>query len=127
MIAFSAACAAFVVAVLMIIVRPLRVTSRSQQTGTHNDAVVAVYRRQLAELEADRRHGLVADDQFLSERDDLEQRVIADLGEASHSKGTARPTVHPGGLTYVIAIGLPLAAALLYLVIGAPDVILNAR
>jgi cytochrome c-type biogenesis protein CcmI len=126
MIAFSAACGTLVVSVLIFLVRPRRVAGRGAETGTQVDAVVAVYRRQLAELEADRRHGLVADDQFLSERDELERRVIADLAEESYSNGRAKRSVHLGGLKYVIVIGVALMAALVYLAIGAPNMILQS-
>jgi cytochrome c-type biogenesis protein CcmI len=122
-IAFSAACGMVVVSVLIFLVRPLRATSRAE-TATPSDAVVAVYRRQLAELEADERAGLVAQDQFLIERDALEERVIADLAEGSHSDRNTTPTPQPGRLKYVLVIGVPLVAALLYLAIGAPDAIL---
>jgi cytochrome c-type biogenesis protein CcmH len=126
MIAFSAACGALVVSVLIFILRPLRVTSRGAEMVTPVDANLAVYRRQLAELEADRHAGRVADDQFLIERDALERRVIADLAEGSQSNRKAKPTVQPGLFRYVLVIGLPLVAALLYLAIGAANAILQS-
>jgi cytochrome c-type biogenesis protein CcmI len=90
------------------------------------DAIVAVYGRQLDELESDRRHGLFTDDEFLVERDDLERRVIGDVAEPSPLDDRARPTAHATRLRYILAVGMPLAAAVLYLALGAPHVISQA-
>jgi cytochrome c-type biogenesis protein CcmH len=125
-IAFSAACGTIVVSLLIFLVRPLRVPRRGVDMATPVDANVAVYRQQLAELEADLGAGLVADDQFFIERDALEERVIADLAQGSHAIGKARPIVRPGRLTYWLIIGVPLAAALIYAAIGAPHAILQS-
>ena len=126
MIAFAAACGTIVVSLLIYLVRPLRVTQCGADMATPVDATVAVYRQHLVELEADERAGLVADDQFLIEREALEERVIADLAPGPHANGTARPTVEPGRLTYLLIVGLPLAAAVIYFAIGAPHAILQS-
>jgi cytochrome c-type biogenesis protein CcmH len=85
---------------------------------------VAVYRRQLAEMESEHRLMIVSDDQFLRDRDELEQRVVTDLTEKSAAAGDERR--HAGGsagLLYAIAVGLPLAALFIYLALGAPSFI----
>jgi cytochrome c-type biogenesis protein CcmH len=90
------------------------------------DANVVVYRQQLAELEADRRDGIVTDDHFLIEQELLEERVLADLSGDPQRRAVASPTARTGALMYFLAIGLPLAAILIYLAIGAPGAIVHA-
>jgi cytochrome c-type biogenesis protein CcmH len=123
MVALTAACAMLIVAVLRFIVRPLQVSGRGRATAQPPDANVAVYRRQLDELESDRRQGLFSEDEFLVERDDLERRVIADLPERSRPDDRVWPSADAARLRYILAIGMALAAALLYLALGAPHVI----
>lgn len=53
--------------------------------GATMDANLAVYRRQLAEMEADLRDGIITNEQFLCDREELEQRVIVDLRKPSHA------------------------------------------
>lgn len=122
MIVFLAACGALLVLLLVFLVRPGRIPARGDKGS---EAVVAVYRRQLVELEADRRDGLVADDQYLIDRDDLEQRAITDLAAESSAKRKAAPVGQLGGLTYALVIAVPIVATLVYLAIGAPDAILS--
>jgi cytochrome c-type biogenesis protein CcmH len=50
---------------------------------TREQAVIAVYRRHLAELKSDVREGTLADEPFALEREELEARLAADLAPYS--------------------------------------------
>jgi cytochrome c-type biogenesis protein CcmH len=66
--------------------RPLSASDRARarrllqaRRKEEKDANVAVYRRQLDDMESDLRQGLITNEQFLEDREELEQRLILDL------------------------------------------------
>ena len=84
------------------------------------DANAAVYRDQLAELEAERAQGLISAARFEETRAEIERRLAEDLagGEAAGEKPALK--WQASRLALAVALVLPLAAAGLYLVIGTP-------
>ena len=114
---FTAICAALVVLALGTVLPPLLRPDPILAGHSASSANLAVYRRQLAELESDLRAGIIARDQFMLDRDELEQRLAVDLGYESFVIGKERPAL---GLVGVLAVGLPLSAIALYLALGAP-------
>ena len=74
MSAFLGAVAALLAVVLAYMLRPLL---RAARPGVSRDALnVALYRDQLAELEADLRAGTLAPDQYEKSREDMERRTM---------------------------------------------------
>jgi cytochrome c-type biogenesis protein CcmI len=119
-ILFGAVCALLIALALAFILPPLRHPERIIAATTTIEANVAVYRRQLAETEADLRHGVITTEQFLRDRDELEQRLVADLPNDFAREQTRRTSIQLGSLYHWLAIGLPLMAILLYLILGTP-------
>ena len=79
-----------------------------------------VLRQQLAELEGERTRGLLDDAEFARLRDELQRRLLAEAGSAaSVVPGGARPL----RALLVYAAVLPVAALLLYLQFGHPQLI----
>jgi cytochrome c-type biogenesis protein CcmI len=118
--AFAVICALLIVLALAFILPPLRHPDRITSASTATEANVAVYRRQLAEMEAALRQQLITNDEFLQDREDLERRLIGDLPNEIHARRNQRPVTGPGMLAPVLAAGVPLSAILLYLLLGAP-------
>ncbi len=86
-------------------------------------ANIAIYRDQLAELETDLQNGIVSQEQYAQDRDEIERRLLEDTttttGTSSPRKAaTARPPSH--GTAYALAIGLPLVAVVFYLFVSKP-------
>jgi len=88
-------------------------------------ANIAIYRDQLSELEADLQNGIVSQDQYTQDRDEIERRLLEDTAGAAPppapkgAKGTVPP---PNRMTaYAIAFGLPLAAVIFYFQVGTPE------
>ena len=84
------------------------------------EANVAVYRRQLAEMESDLRHRIITNEQFVRDREELERRAVVDLPKESRDVRNEKRTVGSGALVLCLAAGLPLAAIVLYLALGTP-------
>ncbi|MDX9765769.1 MAG: c-type cytochrome biogenesis protein CcmI [Ectothiorhodospiraceae bacterium] len=107
----------FIAAALAFILPPLlRRTQRSD--ATERDALnIAVYRDQLRELEGDLENGLIEPSQYEPARLEIEKRLAEDL-----PADAVRPAPARGGrwAAYATAATLPVAAIILYAVLGAP-------
>lgn len=82
-------------------------------------ANVEVYRSQLSELDADLANGIVSPEQYRQDRDEIERRLLEDV--ASNEEGLAKkskPVAAGRGAVYVVSFGMPLAAIVLYLLVG---------
>jgi len=117
---FAVICALLIALALAFILPPLRHPERITSASTATEANVAVYRRQLAEMEAALRQQIITNDEFLQDREDLERRLIGDLPNEIHSRRNQRPMTGPRMLAPALAVGVPLSAILLYLLLGAP-------
>jgi cytochrome c-type biogenesis protein CcmH len=125
MIIFSIVCALLILVGLGFILPPLRHPNRLAAVKTIAEANAAVYRRQIAELELDLRHGLITSAQFERDREELEGRAVVDLPKESRAIRNDKRTVGSGMLVLCLATGLPLAAMILYLALGTPGAILE--
>jgi cytochrome c-type biogenesis protein CcmH len=108
---------------LKAILPPLRRPSRIAAGTTLAEANAAVYRRQIAELDADVGHGLITRTQFERDRRELERRALVDLSSAEPPRSKPQPAVGSATLVVCLAIGLPVAAIVAYLALGAPEAI----
>ncbi len=79
---------------------------------------LAVLREQLADLEAERAAGGIDDDTWRRSRDDLERRALDEGEKAAVEVMEARPSRRWAA---VVAVGVPVLAAAMYLTLGAPD------
>lgn len=125
MIIFSIVCALLILVGLGFILPPLRHPNRLAAVKTIAEANAAVYRRQIAELESDLRHGLITSAQFERDREELEGRAVVDLPKELRAIRNGKRTVGSGMLVLCLATGLPLAAMILYLALGTPGAILE--
>jgi cytochrome c-type biogenesis protein CcmH len=88
------------------------------QTPTRADYDLAVYRAQLAEMEADVERGLVAPDQAEAARLEIQRRMLAAAGAGSSAPSDDRRARTIAAI--VIALMLPSGAGLLYAAYGSP-------
>lgn len=81
---------------------------------------LGILKDQLAELEADRKRGAIAEEQYAANKADLQQRVLEET-QAEPGTATSKPS-RLGRLTAaVVAVAVPLAAALTYVQLGDPS------
>ena len=127
MILFWVICALLIVMALAFVLPPAM--PRLQQTKIKSDderrqANIAVYRDQLSELEADLRNGIVGEEQYAQDRDEIERRLLEDTASVSNKK-TAPTTVNGRTTAYLLGFGIPLIAIIFYLQVGTPNLIEN--
>lgn len=117
MIIFWIAAGLMLLAALALVLWPL-LLRRSAPVLDQQDANVAVFRRRLAELEADQQAGLLADADLAEARQELERQLLGDLpGQPQQAVPAPRPAF---ATALVVGLLLPLAVALLYLQLGNP-------
>lgn len=86
-----------------------------------DDAVVAVYRERLAELEREHARGTLSDDDLAGAKADLEYELLAEV-----TPGRGRPAGSTRGTrasAVALAVLVPAAALLLYALTGAPGLV----
>lgn len=127
MILFWVICALLIVIALAFVLPPA--LQRSEENVASDDdrrqANIAVYRDQLAELEADLQNGIIAEDQYAQDRDEIERRLLEDTATTRSKKTTGAAPINARNTAYLLGIGLPLVAIVFYLGIGEPDRITN--
>ena len=127
MILFWVICAIMILIALAFVLPPA--LQRSTETNVKSDderrqANILVYRDQLSELEADLRNGIVSEEQYAQDRDEIERRLLEDTAGVS-SKKTAAAPANGRTTAYVLGLGIPFIAIIFYLQVGKPILIDN--
>jgi cytochrome c-type biogenesis protein CcmH len=128
-ILFWVICAALLLIALSFVLPPVLQRSEASDRETENErrqANIAVYRDQLSELEADLRNGIVSQEQYAQDRDEIERRLLEDT---TIVKSKEKATMAPAGTrstAYALALGLPLVAIIFYSIVGNPKAITGA-
>ena len=125
MILFWLICAVLIViAFAFILPTALQRDDKSQRTTSdeRKRANIAIYRDQLSELEADLQNGIVSQDQYAQDRDEIERRLLEDTVTVTTAKRKTTSARETNRVTaYSLAFTLPLLAIALYFVIGKPN------
>lgn len=120
MILFWMICAVLIIIALAFVLPPLLQRSNATEVADdreRREANIAIYRDQLSELGTDLRNGIVSQQQYDQDRDEIERRLLEDVKLGEGSKLT-RSATGSRNLVYVLSIGLPLIAVLFYLKVG---------
>ena len=126
MILFWVICAAMILIALVFVLPPA--LQRSEASSRESDderrkANIAVYRDQLSELEADVRNGIVSEEQYAQDREEIERRLLEDIATTKTKKSATAPAVSARSTAYLLGIGLPLVAVVFYLNVGSPKAV----
>jgi cytochrome c-type biogenesis protein CcmH len=127
-ILFWLICAGMLIFALLYVLPP---ALRSEAAKTKNEdarreANIAIYRDQLTELEADLRNGIVSQEQYAQDRDDIERRLLEDTATDKTPKKLTNVSAVTRKHAYLAGVGLALVAVIFYLKVGTPDGITNA-
>lgn len=128
MILFWAICVAMLAVALFYVLPPALRAAASQATEetARRNANIAIYRDQLAELEDDLRNGIVSQEQYAQDRDDIERRLLEDTATERTSKKAVSISADARKHAYMLGIGLALVAVIFYLRVGTPGGITTA-
>ena len=128
MILFWLICGVMLVVALMFVLPPALAAdrSRAKDENARRDANIAIYRDQLSELEVDMRNGIVSQEQYAQDRDDIERRLLEDTATTVPRGKKSQLAATAGKHAYLAGVGLCLVAVIFYLRVGSPDAITNA-
>jgi cytochrome c-type biogenesis protein CcmH len=120
MILFWLICAGLVAIALAFVLPPLlQGAPTNAGADEKKDANLEIYRDQLSELEADLRNGIISPGQYQQDRDEIERRLLDDISTADELTQTkTKQPAYGRGPVYAIALGIPVMAAALYLLLG---------
>lgn len=119
MILFWLICAGLVAIALAFVLPPLlQGAPKNPGEDGKKEANLEIYRDQLSELEADLRNGIISPEQYQQDRDEIERRLLDDI--STEDELTQTKTKQPAGRgpVYAIALGIPVMAVALYLILG---------
>lgn len=128
MILFWVICALLIVIALAFVLPPALQHSNEAEVVSDEErkqANISVYRDQLSELEADLRNGIIAEDQYAQDRDEIERRLLEDTATTPSKKGATTAPIDARSTAYLLGFGLPLVAIIFYLKVGEPNLIKN--
>ena len=127
MILFWVICALMIVIALAFVLPAVQRADKAEVTSDEGrkQANIAVYRDQLSELQADLRNGIIAEDQYAQDRDEIERRLLEDTANTRSKKTAGAPPITARGTAYLLGIGIPLVAIIFYLKVGEPNLIAN--
>lgn len=128
MILFWIICVLMLAIALLYVLPPALNAAASQATEetARRNANIAIYRDQLTELEDDLRNGIVSQEQYAQDRDDIERRLLEDTTAETTAKKPVKISADARKHAYMLGIGLALVAVIFYLRVGTPQGITNA-
>ena len=106
---------------LWFVLPPLLQKSAAGTRDESRAASVLIYQDQYQELEADFHSGLMNEEQYQQEKDELERRLLEDIPVTPEDKSVSSKSL-PAGSKIKFAVGAisPVAAVVLYFVLGNP-------
>lgn len=130
MTVFFIAAALLVLAAMLFIVPPLlrrEADPDAESTGDRRELNISIYRDQLKELERDVANDVITRDQYEQSREELEQRLLEDVGEESARDGLSGRKLDRATVTSAVLVAafVPVLAAGLYLELGEPAGIID--
>lgn len=120
MVLFIFICVLMVLLALWLILPPLWQSAGVAQVEDARAANVLVYQDQLRELQSDLKTGLLTQAQYDQDKEEIERRLLEDVGDEKRSDS---PKMATRRLGYAVAIFIPVAAILFYLVVGSPRLV----
>jgi len=118
MLTFWIIVALFILFALWFVLPPLLEKTGADKSDDLRAANVLIYQDQLKEMEADLKNGLVGDEQYQQDKEELERRLLEDIKtpglESSSSSRSTRK------FAYGVGMAIPVCVVALYFVIGNP-------
>lgn len=123
MILFWVICAGMLLVALGLVLPTILQRSEESELKTDDErkqANIAVYRDQLSELEADLQNGIVSEEQYAQDRDEIERRLLEDTATTTKVTKSAATPALVRNTAYLLGLGVPVVAIILYLNVGSP-------
>jgi len=119
MLSFWIIVALFILFALWFVLPPLLEKTGDNRSDDLRAANVLIYQDQLKEMEADLKNGLIGEEQYQQDKEELERRLLEDI----HTPGSASSLSQRGMRKFAFCVGMaiPIGVIALYFVIGNPQ------
>jgi cytochrome c-type biogenesis protein CcmH len=124
MLTFWIICALMMLFTLWFVLPPLLQGKGETKSDEATAANLLVYQDQHREMEADLKHGLLTETQYQQDKEELERRLLAEVGDEKQAHSRVVATRKLG---YAIAVAIPVAVIIFYFVVGNPRAIEGQR
>ena len=118
MLTFWIIAALFILFALWFVLPPLLQKAGHDQGDDLRAANVLIYQDQSREMEADLKNGLVSEEQYQQDKEELERRLLEDVN-APHSDLSSSPPA-ARKFAYGVGMAIPIGVLALYFVVGNP-------
>jgi cytochrome c-type biogenesis protein CcmH len=124
MILFWIVCAGLIaIALAFILPTLLEKNTRAKDSSDQErkEANIAIYRDQLSELKADLQNGIVSQEQFNQDSEEIQRRLLEDINSTNNETVKAIPASR--NTAYALALAIPLIAVVFYVKVGTSNAI----
>lgn len=118
MLTFWIIAALFILLALWLVLPPLLQKADNDKTDDMRAANVLIYKDQFREMEADLKNGLMSEEQYQQDKDELERRLLEDVKVTDPESPSPSPATRK--FAYGVAMAIPIGAIAFYLVVGNP-------
>jgi cytochrome c-type biogenesis protein CcmH len=115
---FGLIATALIMIILGVLLRPL-FKQAATGAGVEREKTLPVYRQQFAELEQDKSSGLLTEEQYLTARQELERRLLEEVGVTERGPAAAKP-MNVKYVALALVVLIPTASGILYWSLGNP-------
>ena len=119
MLIFWIIVALFVLFALWFVLPPLLHKSGADKGDDLRAANVLIYQDQFKEMETDLKNGLVSEEQYQQDKEELERRLLEDVGAPSSDLSSSSTPTRK--VAYGVGLAIPIGVIALYFVIGNPN------
>jgi cytochrome c-type biogenesis protein CcmH len=117
MLTFWIIAALFILLALWFVLPPLLEKAGNNLDADMRAANVLIYKDQFQEMEADLKNGLMNDEQYQQDKEELERRLLEDVKVSDSGSAPSPPTRK---FAYGVATAIPIGVIAFYLAVGNP-------
>jgi cytochrome c-type biogenesis protein CcmH len=121
MLTFWIIAALFILFALWFVLPPLLKKSADSSGDDLRAANVLIYKDQFKEMEADLKNGLVSEEQYQQDKEELERRLLDDVNAPSSDLSASATATRK--FAYGVGLAIPVGVIAFYLAVGNPKAI----
>lgn len=118
MLTFWIIAALFMLLALWFVLPPLLQKADDDNIVERRAANVLIYKDQFKEMETDLKNGLISEEQYQQDKDELERRLLEDVKVTDPESPSPSPATRK--FAYGVATLIPIGAIAFYMVVGNP-------
>jgi cytochrome c-type biogenesis protein CcmH len=118
MLTFWIIAALFVLFALWFVLPPLVQKTVDDRGDDRRAANVLIYQDQFKEMETDLKNGLMSEEQYQQDKEELERRLLEDFNRPNPDSTSAAPSTRK--FVYGVGMAIPLGVIAFYFIVGNP-------